>query len=158
MKTLLAFLLALFALNAKAIPFLTVDLIQDNWTYSFTFTVHDRVPVEERVVFIGNSTEEFFIDGSKQGQSDGTIDTFSMGGGYVQAYPGTINSPGEHTIMARFYTINGIIESSVNFTIATPTGPRPVVPYEHDGIPDGGSALGLLALSAVALAGLRKRH
>jgi hypothetical protein len=134
MKTLVALLLAIAALNAKAIPVQTIDFAQNNWELRLFMYVTDSgtgQPLVVDAIRINGVTVE-----TERSQFIGGVGYLWEGG----------HLPGNLGLVWGLNTFS-VVESGVTyvgptFTLTQPTGPYPAAP-----VPDTGSTALLLLLS-----------
>jgi hypothetical protein len=138
MKTLVAaILLAIAALNAKAIPILSLEVSQQNWNLDLVFSVTDSTT--------GNPLlADMFFNGQTAG--------FASGYFWEGLLPESGLPPQKLNFGLNQFSViyQGQTYFSETFVITQPTGVRPAV-----GVPDAGASVVLALLSLSALIGVR---
>lgn len=165
MKTILAFVLALFCFRSQAVQHFPhwepTSIVQDQngWHFTVTISILDMFELGDQNLIPPASlyTQEFYLDGIFQsGRAYDDTDTTLVFTGYIgdDLFGQTDFAAGFHSFTAYFGGPNGTARSVGGFTLETPTGDKPVIPTPV--VPDSGNTLILSVLAIGLLLGVHR--
>lgn len=137
-----------FTLNAKAVPLLDAEFVQDNWHYSLFLEPVFETPTQVTLFAGGPTLNESFITWSH-------ITPFTVSLSGVIPRPGNVLpwyflAVGDHYFGMEWIGGGQTMRAIVPYSVTAPTGPPPprIIP-----VPDGGSVGFMLASGCLALIG-----